>query len=223
MHPLPLRRRFAFTLLEVMIATVIVAMLTFSLHRFIATTLRALTITTTLSEERQEVDALTRVMQAQLNELPANGQGVLLGKANRFNNLSSDEMTWICRAGPGVMTGAAPGEYRVTFTVQPAKDDRAVLELGLRREVATAESKTEVEFFTRGTGTTKYNWLPLIRPIAALEIRYWDPRTRSMINQWNDLNSRPSIVQMKIWKSADAPPYEVVMPVASSRLQQLQQ
>jgi len=217
------QNRPGFTLLEVMIATVIVGMLTFALHRFIATTLKALNLTTEISEERQEVDALTRVVQAQLNDLPVTGQGVLVGKANRFNNLSSDEMTWLCRAGQGVMTGAAPGEYRVTLTVQPTQDDKKVLELGLRREVATAESKTEIDFFTRGSGTAKYNWLPLIRPVAELEIRYWDPRTRSMINQWNDLNSRPTIVQLKLRKHPDEPPYEVILPVPSARLQPQQQ
>ena len=212
-------RRRGFTLIEVMVATLMLALLVFALYRFISTTLRALDTSTQIAEERQSVEALTRVVQAQLNDLPVRGSGVLLGKANQFQNLPSDEMTWLCRAGQGVMTGAAPGEYRVTLTVQPAKDKSSELELGLRREIATAESKSDIDFFQRG-GSAKYNWLPLIRPVAALEIRYWDARTNSLIKQWNDLNSRPSFVQMKIWKNADDLPYEVILPVPASRLQQ---
>jgi hypothetical protein len=159
-------------------------------------------------------------VQAQLSDLPVHGSGVLLGKANQFHDLSSDEMTWLCRAGQGVMTGAAPGEYRVTLTVQPAKDHAAELELGLRREAVTADAKSDVDFFQRGSGTAKYNWLPLIRPVAALEIRYWDARTNSQIKQWNDLNARPTFVHMKIWKRADDLPYDVILPVPAAHLQQ---
>lgn len=214
----PADRRCGFTLIEVMVATLMLGLLTFALYRFISTTLLALDVSTKIAEDRQSVDALTRLVQSQLNDLPVRGSGVLLGKANQFRDLASDEMTWLCRAGQGVMTGAAPGEYRVTLTVQPARDNSAELELGLRREIATAEAKSDIDFFQRG-GNAKYNWLPLIRPIAALEIRYWDARTNSLIKQWNDLNARPSFVHMKIWKHADDLPYDVVLPVPASRLQ----
>jgi prepilin-type N-terminal cleavage/methylation domain-containing protein len=212
-------RHGGFTLIEVMTATLILALLIFALYRFISTTLRALDSTMALSEERHAVEALTRLVQAQLNDLPARGNGVLLGKAHQFRELAADEMTWLCRAGPGVMTGAAPGEYRVTLTVQPAKDNASELELGLRRELATAEAKSDVDFFTRG-GAAKYNWLPLIRPVAALEIRYFDARTNSLIKQWNDMNARPSYVRMKIWKQAGDLPYDVILPVSAAHLQQ---
>ena len=46
-----------------------------------------------------------RLVRSQLNDLPVRGSGVLLGKANQFRDLSSDEMTWLCRAGLGVMGG----------------------------------------------------------------------------------------------------------------------
>jgi prepilin-type N-terminal cleavage/methylation domain-containing protein len=205
-----------FTLIEVMTATLIVALLMMALYRFVTTTLRALDATTQLAEDRQSVDALVRLIQVQLNDLPVTGTGALIGKANQFQGLASDEMTWLCGAGQGVMTGAAPGEYRVTLTVQPVANSKE-LELGLRREVATAEAKTEVDFFTRGSGSSKYSWLPLLRPVAALEIRYWDPRTNSVIKQWNDLNVRPSLVHLKIWRYADDLPYDVILPVPSGQ------
>jgi prepilin-type N-terminal cleavage/methylation domain-containing protein len=208
-----------FTLLEVMVATVILAMITFALYRFISTTLRAIDVTTQITEDRHAVEALTKMVQAELNDLPPRGPGVLLGKANKFHDLSCDELTWLCRAGPGVMTGAAPGEYRVTLTVQPAQDKSSELELGLRRELATADSKSDVDFFTRGGGSSKYNWLPLIRPVAALEIRYWDARLNSPLQQWSDPNTRPSFVHMKIWKTADDLPYDVILPVPASFVQ----
>lgn len=210
------RANRGFTLIEVMTATVIVALLMMSLYRFVTTTLRALDATTQLAEDRQAVDSLVRLIQSQLNDLPVSGAGVLLGKANQFQGLASDEMTWLCGAGQGVMTGAAPGEYRVTLTVQPVPNAKD-LELGLRREIATGDAKTDIDFFSRGTGSAKYNWLPLLRPVAALEIRYWDPRTNSVIKQWNDLNVRPSLVHLKIWRYAEDQPYDVILPVPSGQ------
>lgn len=221
--------RAAFTLLEVMIATLIIAMITMALYRFVNTTLIALERTTSLTEDRQSVEALTRLVQSQLNELPPlrvgappGSNGVLVGKANKFKDLPSDEITWTTRAGQGVMTGAAPGEYRVTLTVQPAQDDTSILELGMRRQLVTTDAASDFDFFARGSGNNKYNWLPLIRPVAALEIRYWDARLNSPLQQWNDLNARPSFVHLRIWKNVDDLPFDVVLPVPSARLQQAQ-
>jgi prepilin-type N-terminal cleavage/methylation domain-containing protein len=213
-------RRAGFTLLEVMVATMILGMLTFAIHRFVTTTLRAIDATTVMSEERSEVTSVTRIVQSLLNDLPMQRPGMITGKANKFHDLSADELTWITRSGPGVMTGAAPGEYRVTLTVQPSEKDVSVLELGLRRELVTADEKSEVDFFTRGGSDAKYNWLPLIKPIAALEIRYWDPRNNSLLSKWTDPNARPSFVQLKIWKQAGDLPVDVIMPIPSSRMQQ---
>ena len=63
-------RRAAFTLLEVIIATMIIALLTMSLYRFITTTLQAIQVTTEVTDERQSLIAVTKLLGAQLNELP---------------------------------------------------------------------------------------------------------------------------------------------------------
>ncbi|HEX8295369.1 MAG TPA: prepilin-type N-terminal cleavage/methylation domain-containing protein [Chthoniobacteraceae bacterium] len=216
------KARHGFTLLEVMIATIILAMLTFALHRFISTTLQALTFTTELTEERQEMQALTSLMQSLLNDLPPATPGALTGKAIKLKDLPCDEISWLCRAGAGVMTEAAPGDYRVTLTVQPSEQNTSELELGLRRELVSREDATDADFFQRGSRTNKYNWLPLIRPVAALQIRYWDARLNSPLAQWNDLSARPSFVHVKIWKTTDSLPHDVILPVPSARLQQAQ-
>jgi prepilin-type N-terminal cleavage/methylation domain-containing protein len=217
------RGRAGFTLLEVIIATVILAMLMFALYRFISTTLLALSATIELSDERQQVDAVGRLVQSQLNTLPGNGTtAAFVGKANQFHGLSSDELTWKCRAGEGLMTGAAPGEYRVTLTVQPSQDNSSELELGMRRELLTPETTSDPDFFLRGGGAAKYNWLPLIRPIAALEIRYWVPNSPTEVKQWTDLMNRPRFVHLKIWKHADDLPYDTILSVPGARFQSIQ-
>jgi prepilin-type N-terminal cleavage/methylation domain-containing protein len=212
--------RAGFTLLEVIIATVIIALMTFGLYRFIASNLNALRVSTELYDERQSLQGLVKFLQVQLAELPLKRQGVLTGAPFKFNNLSSDEMTWICTAGHGLMTDAAEQDYKVTLALQPEEGSK-ILELGLRREPAGDENDRRLnpQFFTRGTGTQKYSWVRLIRGIAAVKIRYFDPRLNAMVDRWNDPNARPSIVAISVWREADGLPYDAVLEVPSARLQ----
>ena len=211
-----------FTLLEVMIATVIIAMLTFTLLRFVTANLSAMKYTSELQDERAAVQAVVRFLQAQLADLPRGGSGggALLGNQLRLHDIASDELIWRTHAGPGVLTTAAPGEYRVTMTVQPVESTSSELELGLRREPITQEARNDVDFFARGTGTAKYNWVSLIRPIAAFEVRYFDPRLNAWLDRWTDQAQRPTLVRVRLRKNADDPFTEAILPVPSAQMQQ---
>ena len=211
-----------FTLLEVMIATVIIAMLTFTLFRFVTANLNAMKYTSELQDERAAVQAVVRFLQAQLADLPrgGNGNAALLGNPLKLHDLACDELIWRTHAGPGVLTTAAPGEFRVTMTVQPVESTSRELELGLRREPITAEARTDLGFFARGSGANKYNWVTLIRPFSAFEVRYFDPRLNAWLDRWTDQNARPTLVRVKLWKNADDAPVEAILPVPSAQMQQ---
>lgn len=209
-----------FTLLEVMIATMIIALLATTLFRFVSTNLRAMKDTTELQDERESLQAVVRFLQTQLADLPPRQNGVLLGNPLKLHDLSSDELIWRTHAGQGVLTAAAPGEYRVTMTVQPVESTSSELELGLRREPITPEARADVDFFARGSGASKYNWVSLIRPMAAFEVRYFDPRLNAWLDRWTDQTARPQLVRVRLWKNADDPPVEAILPVPSSQMQQ---
>jgi prepilin-type N-terminal cleavage/methylation domain-containing protein len=213
-----------FTLLEVIIATVIIALMTFGLYRFIASNLNALRQSTELHDEREAMQSMFKFLQVQLGELSPRRPGVLTGAPFKFNNLSSDELTWICGAGHGVMTDAAEEDYKVTLALQPKEKGSEVLELGLRREPAGTENdqRLNADFFTRGAGTQKYNWLPLMEGVAAIKIRYFDPRLNAIVDRWNDQNARPSLVLISIWRNVEDSPVEATLDVLSARLQQQQ-
>ena len=209
-----------FTLLEVMIATMIIALLATTLFRFVSTNLRAMKDTTELQDERESLQAVVRFLQAQLADLPRRENGALLGNPLKLHDLSSDEIIWRTHAGQGVLTAAAPGEYRVTMTVQPVESTSSELELGLRREPITPEARADVDFFARGSGASKYNWVSLVRPMAAFEVRYFDPRLNAWLDRWTDQTARPQLVRVRLWKNADDPPVEAILPVPSSQMQQ---
>lgn len=211
--------RRAFTLLEVIIATMIVAMLALTLYRFLASNLAAIRISTEINDEREAVQAVVRLLQSQLNDLPVREQAALSGQPYKFRNLSNDEITWRCGAGPGLMTTAASGEFRVTLTVQPVSEKASETELGLRRQPSDPKDQTIAETLKRGSGDKKYNWLPLVRPMAALEVRYFDARLNAWTDAWTDPNFRPALVRVRLWRRADDAPVEAVLPVPSAHLQ----
>ena len=209
-----------FTLLEVMIATMIISLLAMTLFRFVSVNLQAMKFTTELQDERESVQAVVRFLQTQLADLPRRENAALLGNPLKLHELSSDELIWRAHAGQGVLTAAAPGEFRVTMTVQPVESTSSELELGLRREPITPEARADVDFFARGSGANKYNWVSLIRPLAAFEVRYFDPRLNAWLDRWTDQTARPSLIRVRLWKNADDLPVEAVLPVPSAQMQQ---
>jgi hypothetical protein len=118
-----------------------------------------------------------------------------------------------------VLTAGAPGQYRVTMTVQPIESTSNELELGLRREPITDEARSNVDFFSRGSGVNRYNWVPLVK-MAAFEVRYFDSRLNAWLDRWTDQTARPQLVRLRLWQDPTQPPVEAVLPVPSAAMQQ---
>ncbi len=209
----------AFTLLEVIIATMIIGMVALTLYRFVSANLTAIRVSSELTDERDAVQAVIRLLEMQLNELPLREEEALTGQPFKFQNLSNDEITWKCTAGAGLLTTAANGEFRVTLTVQPVSERSRETELGLRRRFIDPLEAVEATAPTRGRGTDAYHWLPLIRPMAALEVRYFDRQTNAWQDAWKDPNRRPELVRVRLWKRADEAPVEAVLAVPAARMQ----
>lgn len=216
------RLRRGFTLLEVMIATMIIAMLALTIYSFLTTNLKAIRISTELGDEREAMQAVVRLVQMQLNSLPQYDSGVLGGQPLKFHGLSADELTWQTGPGPGLLTTAADGDYRVTLTVQPVSERSSETELGLRRWVSDQKKSPTAKDYDRGGGSRKYNWLPLVRPMAAFEVRYFNQDNGQWVDSWTDNMRRPSLLRIRLWKRAEDPPEEAILPVPSSRVQQPQ-
>jgi hypothetical protein len=59
-----------------------------------------------------------------------------------------------------------------------------------------------------------------MRPVEALEIRYFHPQLNAWVDRWNDQNRRPSVVRVSITRKLDEPPYEAVLRLPATNLQQ---
>jgi hypothetical protein len=212
-------RRHAFTLLEVVLGTMILALLTLTLYRFLAAHLTAMHATSEWSDERDAMQAVVRMVRAELNSLPSQGSDMLKGRALKFRGLSNDIITWRSISGPGLLSANAAGEFYVTLTVQPVSEKSSETELGLRRQPIDPTRVQDVPL-DRGSGDQKYNWLPLIRPMAALEVRYFDPKQNQWVDAWLDTARYPNLVRIRLWRYADATPTEAVFMVPAANTQQ---
>lgn len=201
------KKNGAFTLLEVVLAVMILGMIAFSIYRFMEVTLAAIRVSTAQGSEDAAMQALIATVGAQLNDLPVARANALRGEAHKFNDKESDELQWICTAGNGLFTGFADGEYSAVLTLQPVPKT-TTSELGLRRVAADALDQSQ------------QNWLRLMGDVDVLEVRYFDPALNAWLEKWSDSGRRPALVRIRITRTNQEAPYEAVLALPATRLPQ---
>ncbi|MGI8432488.1 MAG: prepilin-type N-terminal cleavage/methylation domain-containing protein [Chthoniobacterales bacterium] len=200
------RRRRAFTLLEITLAVAILGMMAVAIYRFVASNLVAVRVSAEVSADDMRYAGFASLLTNQLQNLPP-GQGTLGGEPYKFSGKSRDEMTWICSAGPGLLTRYATGDYNVTLRLQPmAKGD--LMELGVTREPEDDSDSTE----------TPKSWVPLIEDLRSMEIRYFDPRLNAWVDRWTDRGTLPHLVRVTLERASGSVPWEAVIPLRRTPL-----
>jgi prepilin-type N-terminal cleavage/methylation domain-containing protein len=200
------RRSRAFTLLEITLAVAILGMMALAIYRFVSTNVTAIRISTATNRIDASYEGLASLLTAQLQDLPP-GQGSLTGEPYKFNGRSRDEMTWICSAGPGLLTRYATGEFSVTLRLRPIQGSDQ-MELGLVRE-AEEENNNVPE---------NGSWVSLLTDVNSMEIRYFDPRLNAWVDRWTDRGTLPHLVRLTISRAGLAVPWETVLALRRTPL-----
>ena len=195
-------KKHGFTLLEIMLAVAVLGMVAISIYRFVDTTLTAVRVSTEKFKEDVLIESFTTYLRDQMQSLPQARQGAITGDPHRFNDISSDELRWIARAGSGLLTRHAAGEWNVTLTTKQISG-KSGYELGLRRQDINAKSD----------GT----WLPLFSGVRSFEARYYDPRSQEWMEKWTDITARPTLVRVRLWRDPMPAPMELVLPLPASK------
>jgi len=204
----PRRRPPAFTLFEVILAVLLIAMIAVTVQRFVSATMMGIEVSRDRQQETEVMTALFRYVDAQLDELPVRGQTLLQGFPHKFGEFNTDELQWRCFSGQGTLTGAAEGEWFVTLMLQPRAVNSRTLDLGLRRKPVNGSNDKEM------------NWIPLIRDVTGLKFEFFDARLNAWIERWNDPNAKPLLVRMQIWRTKDSVPEIGLFSLNSSMAQQ---
>lgn len=184
-------------MLEVMLAVCVIALVGISIYRFVSSTLTAVRVSQEIDKERELITTFAAYLRGQMRTLPSARSGAITGEPHEFNRISSDEVTWIARPGSGLFTRHATGEWTVTLTTKAL--ERGEYELGVRRQ--DVERKRD------------QNWLPLMRGVRGLEIRYFDARRKEWLEKWTDVQTRPSLIRVKLWRDPEPEAYEWVLPI----------
>ncbi len=203
-----MKRRRAFTLIEVLVAVVLIGMIAVTLQRFVTTALMGISISSEHEAEAEKMSALFRYIDEQLDALTPRAQSALIGIPHKFGaGLNSDELQWRCFPGSGTLSSTGEGEWFVTLTVMPQSKTSTTLDLGLKRRYVDADE-------------TSYDWVPLVKDVAGVKFEYYSKQLNAWLDRWNDQNSRPRLVRMLLWRTKDALPERAVFSVNSSRIEQ---
>ena len=190
-------KRNGFTLLEVILAVCLLALVGVSMYRFVETTLTAARVARASERDRALVTAIVQYLRTQMLAIPAVRAGAISGEPHRFNNVPSDELRWIARPGSGLLTRHASGEWQVTLTARQVNGGQ--YELGMRRQ--------DVE------GSRDATWLPLFGGVRGFEVRYFDAARKEWMEKWTDPQTRPALIRIKLWRDPDPEAYEMVLPI----------
>jgi len=211
--PLPLR---GFTLLEVIVAVLILSLTSLGIFRFVQSTLRAVAYTVEDTERNLAVERLVALVQEEFYSLPVRGQTNIQGEAVRLNGVDFDSIEWRSRGGAGLMTTAASGEYRVKLRIQPLEKFSNKYEIGLWRRPALLDTAGGL---VAGGSDKDATWVPLLQKATSLRLRYWDQRLGQLLDSWRDPTVRPAFVIMTVTQEGDDTPYEAVLRIPISAVQ----
>ncbi len=200
-------RRTAFTLLEIMLAVAILGLMSLAIYRFVSTNLTALRISSETNLIDEQYAGFVRLLTAEWTTLPS-GAGALLGDPLKLNDRSRDEITWVCSAGPGLLTRYATGEYRVSLRLRPVEKASNQLELGLARQAYDPTKKSQAP----------ESWIPLLPNVESIQIRYFDPRLNVWVEKWTDTVTLPRLVKLIIGRPDNPIPWETIIALARTPL-----
>jgi len=193
-------RRDGFTLLEIMLAVAILAMMSLAIYRFVQSNLAALRASSDASVADARYNGLRDLLQAQWQNLPAQ-QGAMTGEPFKLNDRQRDEIKWTCSAGPGLLTRYAPGKFTVQMRLQPESNKNDRLDLGFLRKPQD------------DSGIGGETWVPLIKNVSSLQIHYFDPQVNSWADQWTNALRLPPLVKVTVGRTDAAVPWEAIIPL----------
>lgn len=193
-------RKRGFTLLEITLAVAILAMMSLVIYRFVQTNLTALRVTADVNARDESCNGLINLLTAQLRSLTP-GQGALVGEPLKLNGRPRDEVTWICGAGPGLLTRYAPGDFTVNLRLRPVAKNSDRMEIGIIRK-------------PRGDPPASHeheSWISLLPDVETLQIRYFDPRLNTWVDKWTDTSTLPWLVRLVVGRRGNRLPWEAIV------------
>jgi len=201
------KTRTGFTLLEIMLAVAILGIMAMAIYRFVQSNLIALRVSSEVATTDAAYDGLRDLLTEQWQSLPS-GAGALSGDAVKVSDLSRDQITWTCGAGPGLLTRYAGNDYTVSMRLRAEPKNPNRLDLGFIRRPANDQAATDVH----------ESWIPLLQNVEGLEIRYFDPRLNVWQERWTDNVALPRLVRLTVSRKDSTTPWQAIIALGRTSL-----
>jgi hypothetical protein len=189
-----------FTLLEIMLAVGILGLMSLAIFRFVQANMTALRLSSDIAARDSQYDGLRDLLTSEWQSLSPT-RARMIGEPFKLNDRERDVITWICSAGPGLLTRYAPGEFIVALRLQPENEKSDRLDLGLLRKPKDASD----------VGERHETWVPLIKNVSSLQISYFNPRANTWVDRWP--GGLPSLVKIIVGRNDAAVPWEAIIPL----------
>jgi len=191
-----------FTLLEVMLAVGILGLMSLAIFRFVQANMTALRLSSETAARDSQYDGLRDLLTSEWQSLSPT-RARMIGEPFKLNERERDVITWICSAGPGLLTRYAPGEFIVALRLQPENEKSGRLDLGLLRKPKDASD----------IGERHETWVPLIKNVSSLQISYFNPTLNTWIDRWSNTSQLPWLVKVTVGRADSPLPWEAIIPL----------
>jgi len=101
-----------------MLAVIILGMMSLAIYRFVQANVTAMRVSSEADVVEARYDGLRELLSQQLQSLPP-GTGALTGEPLKIEGHDRDELSWVCPAGPGLLTRYATGDFQVSLRLRP--------------------------------------------------------------------------------------------------------
>src|SRR5438874_11960014 len=191
-----------FTLLEVMLAVGILGLMSLAIFRFVQANMTALRLSSETAARDSQYDGLRDLLTSEWQSLSPT-RARMIGEPFKLNERERDVITWICSAGPGLLTRYAPGEFIVALRLQPGNEKSDRLDLGLLRKPKNASD----------IGERHETWVPLIENVSSLQISYFNPSLNTWIDRWRNASQLPWLGKVTVGRADSPVPWEAIIPL----------
>jgi prepilin-type N-terminal cleavage/methylation domain-containing protein len=191
-----------FTLLEIMLAVAILGLMSLAIFRFVQANMTALRLSSDTAARDSQYDGLRDLLTSEWQSLSPT-RARLIGEPFKLNDRERDVITWVCSAGPGLLTRYAPGEFIVALRLQPENEKSGRLDLGLLRKPKDASD----------IGERHETWVPLVKNVSSLQISYFNPGLNTWIDRWSNASQLPWLIKVTVGRADSPVPWEAIIPL----------
>ena len=206
-NPLKLRKQAAFTLVEVVLGVLILALLGGVLFTLVETTLGAASQLSIKQGQTQELNGLIEICRQTFATLDGRAQFTSSVKPATGGGYAQELRV---ENGPLAFAWQGSGSETGITTISPRPQANGLLAFCLLHEpneLSQEESNLPVP---------KPKWFVLMRDLKKMEWRFFDSRSNAWRKEWEEGGFRPSMIELLIQSPASPEETRVVFPMLSA-------